>query len=168
MDANALAARLEHLPAALDALLARLPDADWRWRPPEGGWSILEVVNHLVDEEVEDFRGRVRMLVEDPSGEWPRIEPEAWVTSRRYQERDPADSLRRFCDERAASLAWLRGLTAPRWENQSVRPNGRVVTAAEIASNWWAHDVRHLGQIAKRLHGLAARDAAPFSVEYAG
>lgn len=168
MDAAALIARLAPFPDTLDALLARLPDADWRWRPAEGGWSILEVVNHLVDEEVEDFRARVRLVLEDTAKEWPPLDPEGIVVSRRYQERDPKESLRRFRDERAASLAWLSGLVAPKWETTKSHPRAGKLSAADLLASWAAHDARHLQQIAKRLHGLAARDGAPWSVAYAG
>jgi uncharacterized damage-inducible protein DinB len=168
MDADALIARLAPFPGTLDALLAKLPEADWRWRPAEGGWSILEVVNHLADEEAEDFRARVRLILEDATQPWPPLDPEAIVVSRRYQERDPRESLRRFRDERAASLAWLCGLVAPKWDTSKTHPRAGTLTAGDLLASWAAHDARHLQQIAKRLHGLAARDGAPWSVAYAG
>ena len=168
MDAAALIARLERLPPALDALVATLPDADWRWRPADGSWSILEVVNHLADEETDDFRARVRSTLEDPSRDWAPIDPEGDVVARRYQDRDPAESLRRFRDARAASLAWLRGLAAPDWTTSRSHPQTRTLHAGELLASWAAHDARHLEQIAKRLHGLAARDGAPYGVGYAG
>lgn len=167
MDAQALIARLERGPAAVEALVAGLSDADWRWRPPEGGWSIVEVVNHLADEETLDFRARVRSTLEDPKRAWPGMDPEGDVARKGFQQRDPAESLRRFRDERAASLAWLRSLAQPRWENAYEHPRGNL-TAGELLASWAAHDARHLQQIAKRLHGLAARDGAPWSVGYAG
>jgi uncharacterized damage-inducible protein DinB len=168
MNADALVARLVVTPAALDALLDGLSDADWRARPEEGGWSILEVVNHLADEEVEDFRTRLRSTLEDPNREWAPMNPEAAVMERRYQERDPAESLRRFRTERERSLAWLRGLAAPQWENARVHPQFGTRRAGDLMASWAAHDARHVAQIAKRLHMLAARHGAPYSVAYAG
>lgn len=168
MNADALIARLAPFPATLDTLLAGLPDADWRWRPAEGKWSIVEIVNHLVDEESEDFRARVVFVLGDAEGPWPRFDPPGAVTARRYQERDPKESLARFRAERAATLAYLRGLVRPEWDRAKVHPSGRPLHAGELLASWPAHDARHLEQIAKRLHGLAARDAAPWSVEYAG
>ena len=168
MDAAAIVSRLEGFPAVLDALLLGLPDADWRWRPAKGGWSILEVVNHLVDEEVEDFRLRTRSTLEDPQREWPNLDPEAIVVSRGYQERDPRESLGRFRAERARSIEWLRTLSSPRWENLRERPGTRALHAGDLFASWVAHDARHLEQIAKRLHRLAARDGAPYEVGYAG
>jgi hypothetical protein len=37
-----------------------------------------------------------------------------------------------------------------------------------LLASWAAHDALHLRQIARRLHGLAARDAGPYGVAYAG
>lgn len=168
MDVPALLARLERFPAVLDALLGGTPAHDWRWRPPEGGWSLVEVVHHLVDEEVEDFRVRVRSMLEDPARPWPPLDPEALVTSRGYQDRDGAEGLRRFREERARSMAWLVTVIDGPWSNSRQHARVGPIHAGDLMASWAAHDARHLGQIAKRLHGLAARDGAPYSVQYAG
>ena len=168
MDAAALIARLARLPDALDALLAGLPLADWRWRPADGGWSILEVVGHLVAEEVDDFRARARLTVEDPGRDWPTFDPEKAVKEGRFQERDPAERLAELRREREKSLAWLRTVANASWDNVHAHPKYPAITGGDLLASWAAHDARHLQQIAKRLHGLAARDGAPHSVGYAG
>ena len=53
-----------------------------RWKPSLDKWSILEVVNHLYDEEREDFRQRLSLVLADPMQPWPPIDPRTWVTSR--------------------------------------------------------------------------------------
>jgi hypothetical protein len=168
MDARALIARLERGPDAVEALVAGLSDADWRWRPADGGWSIVEIVNHLVDEETIDFRTRLRMTLEDTSQPWPGMDPEGDVARKGFQDRDPAESLRRFREERAASLAWLRSVADADWSTAHSHFTRGVFHAGDLLASWAAHDARHLQQIAKRLHGLAARDGAPWSVAYAG
>jgi len=35
------------------------------WKPAPDKWSILEVVNHLYDEEREDFRQRLELVLKD-------------------------------------------------------------------------------------------------------
>ncbi len=40
----------------ISALVRGITIQDARWQPEPGTWSILEVVNHLYDEEREDFR----------------------------------------------------------------------------------------------------------------
>jgi hypothetical protein len=125
------------------------------------------VVHHLADEEGEDFRARVSSVLEDPTRPWAKIDPEGVVLSRRTNESDPRRVLRRFREERERSLAWLRSLRSPRWENTYPHPR-RPITAGDLFASWVAHDARHLQQVAKRLYALAARDGAPYDVGYAG
>ena len=168
MDTLALLSRFDRLPVVLDALLEGLPLSDWRWRPPQGGWSLVEIVNHLVDEEVEDFRTRVQLMLEDPEKPWPPLDPEAIVTERKYQERDPLDSLRRFRDERARSVAWFAGALKAPWQSSRMHARAGRIHAGDLLASWLAHDARHLEQISKRLYALAIRDGHPYSVKYAG
>jgi uncharacterized damage-inducible protein DinB len=167
MRIPALIERLRRTPEALDALVAGLSGDDWRWRPPEGGWSVLEIVNHMADEDALDFRPRLASTLEDPSRPWPKLNPEARVVEARYQDQDPDESVRRFRDERAKSLAWLGGVTAPDWEKAYAHPAGPL-RAGDLFASWAAHDTRHLGQITKRLYAMTIRDGAPYSVGYAG
>lgn len=168
MDAAALVARMERMPDALEALLSGLPEADWRWRPPEGGWSILEVLGHLAWEETEDFGARLSSTLADPTREWAGIDPEGTVARERFNERDPLETLRLFREERGRTLVWLRGLPSPRWDAKKVHPKMGALAAGDLMAAWAAHDARHLQQIARRLYALAARDGAPYSIEYAG
>ena len=75
-----------------------------RWKPTPDKWSMLEVINHLYDEEREDFRQRLDLVLADPEQTWPRIDPQDWVTSRAYNERDLETSLSDFLIERNKSL----------------------------------------------------------------
>ncbi len=80
-----LFARLARGAETIRALVEDMGDEEARWRPPSGGWSILEVICHLRDEETDDFRQRLRLTLEDAAKEWPPMDPEAWVAERRYQ-----------------------------------------------------------------------------------
>lgn len=168
MNAAALICRLELLPAALPNLLSGLPASDAAWKPPSGAWSILEIVNHLVDEESLDFRTRIDCTLCDPQKEWPPIDPEAWARDKGYNDRDLTDSVSRFIAERGNSLQWLRWLRDPDWERTHTHPQIGPISAAALLGAWAAHDALHLRQIAKRLYELSARDAAPHPIRYAG
>jgi hypothetical protein len=168
VDANALLDRMARTPDALEALLGALPDADWRWKPTPADWSILEAVVHLLDEETLDFGARLEATLADPARPWPPYDPPARVVEARFNERDPLETLRDFREERGRTLVWLRGLPSPRWDAAHVAPSGKSLRAGDLLAAWAAHDARHLQQVAKRLHGLAARDGAPYSVGYAG
>lgn len=168
MRLESIIRRMAPLPDALRALVGDLPEAEARFKPPSGAWSITEIVNHLADEEVEDFGMRVRMTLEDSSREWPPIDPEGWARERRYNERDLGESLARFAAARAESIAWLRSLASPDWGRVHEHPRIGRLTAGDLMTSWAAHDALHVRQIAKRLHDLAARDGEGFGVRYAG
>ena len=58
------------------------------WRPSPDHWCLLEIICHLYDEEREDFRTRVRSVLEDPTQALPPIDPVGWVKDRNYLQQD--------------------------------------------------------------------------------
>jgi hypothetical protein len=167
MNAPALIDRLERFGPALASVVAGVPDEQARWKPPSGAWSILEIVCHLGDEEVEDFRARLFSTMEDPTRKWPLTDPESWARDRRYNEQDLAAATSRFVEERRRTVELLRALKDPDWTKAYIHPRVGPVPAGELLTSWPAHDALHLRQIAKRLFELSARDGG-FKTTYAG
>ncbi len=87
--------RLRANAAVIDALVRDPDDVQARWRPDTDSWSILEVINHLIDEEVEDFRMRIGLTLEHPGRPWPANDPAGWPIARSYNERDFGGSVAR-------------------------------------------------------------------------
>jgi hypothetical protein len=168
MQIHELLERIQHFPAALQALLGNLPPEDARWRPAPDAWSIVEIVCHLADEEHEDFRTRLRLTLEDPTADWPPLEPETAVQTRAYRSRDLGESLGRMDEARSESCAWLRDLDEPDWDRVHEHPDLGPLRAGDLMLSWAAHDALHLRQLAQRLFQLAQRDAAGYSPAYAG
>jgi hypothetical protein len=171
IDASRIIDRLEQFGASLPAVVAGLPLADARWKPADGAWSVVEVLHHLLDEEVEDFRQRLKLTLESPQQDWPPIDPEGWAVQGRYNDADPEKIIAQFVAERRASVTWLRekaASAASDWSIAHVHPKYGAFRAGDLLAAWAAHDALHLRQIAKRLHQLAARDAGEFSIIYAG
>lgn len=169
MDYAAIVRRLEAFPPVLAGLVRMVDEGDARWKPPSGAWSILEIVCHLADEEVEDFRARLRTMLENPGASWPATDPEGWARDRNYNQQDLGQTLARFTRERTESVRWLRSLKDPDWQLTIVRPS-RSVRAGDLLISWPAHDALHIRQIAKRMFELAAEVGRPegFDTEYAG
>lgn len=153
---------------AVRSLVGSLSDEDVRWRPEGGGWSVLEIVNHLADEESQDFRLRLTSTLDDPARPWPPIDPEGWVRERAYQERDLAESLERLVVAREETLAILAGLGDADWTRAYQHPRGGSLSAGDLLVSFAAHDALHLRQLAHRLYQLALRDGPGFSSAYAG
>lgn len=149
--------------------LARgVSEAQARWKPSENDWSLLEVVNHLYDEEREDFRQRLEILLLRPDTPWPPIHPGAWVTERGYNQRDLGQSLTNFIAERDHSVAWLNSLSQPNWESSSIAPWGAPFKAGDMLASWLAHDHLHIRQLNELHYHWHALQAKPHEVGYAG
>ena len=158
--------RLRRSADAIAALVRGLPIEAVRWKPAPERWSVLEVICHLGDEEVHDFRTRVRLTLQDPAAPWPPIEPSRWAVERRYNEQPAGPALARFLDERATSLSWLAAQREARWDNVHEHPQAGPLTARRLVANWMAHDLLHLRQLARlQYEALAARGEA---LDYAG
>lgn len=168
MDVSYYSTRLAAQAEVIERLARGVPAAQARWKPAPTEWSILEVVCHLYDEEREDFRTRVRLTLQDPSLDWPPIDPQGWPEARRYNERDLAEQLSAFLSERQASLEWVRSLADANWDAAHRHPSGFKIRAGDLLAAWAAHDLLHVRQLAD-LHRLyLAQVAAPYSTRYAG
>lgn len=171
---NNIIRRMDSAPRAIGALCSHLSADESRFKPPSGAWSILEIVCHLVDEEIDDFRTRLRLTQEDPAAPWPGIDPEGWAVKRDYISQDLTSKLQQFSEERAKTITWLRSLKSPDWQVAHLHPRIGPIRAGDLLAAWAAHDALHIRQIAKRLYELAGRDGAamnpgePFLTRYAG
>jgi hypothetical protein len=152
---------------AIQALAQGISDEQARWRPGPEDWSLLEVINHLHDEEIEDFRAHLDHILYHPGEPWPRIDPQGWVSQRRYNERDLGTSLQAFLDEREASLRWLKDLPAPDWQAAYKAPFAEI-RAGDMLASWVAHDLLHLRQLVELHWAYTNRQVQPYGTRYAG
>lgn len=141
---------LERTPRVLRAWLAGLPET---WLTADEGpdtFSPLEVVGHLVHGERTDWMARIHMILEH--GASRAFEP----FDRFAHRRDLAGwSIARLLDEfqrlRAANLDVLRSLeiTEADLDREGLHPALGPVTLRALLATWVAHDLSHLGQIAR-------------------
>lgn len=149
------------------ALAAGVSAEEARQRPAPDAWSLLEVVCHLHDEEREDFRPRLDIVLHRPQETWTPIDPGGWVTARRYNERVLAEALQGFRIERERSLAWLDGLVAPDWSREYQASFGPI-TAGDLLASWAAHDLLHTRQLVELRRARLLMQTAPHRTQYAG
>ncbi|MFZ5917852.1 MAG: DinB family protein [Chloroflexota bacterium] len=168
MNLRFFRARLSKNAHTIRSLVTDISEEQARWKPSPDEWSILEVINHLYDEEREDFRQRLNLLLHQPEQPWPGINPTGWVIERRYNSRDPQASLRSFLQERQRSVAWLEGLVAPDWHARREHPQAGALTAGDLLASWLAHDFLHLRQLTQLRWQYLAVAAPGRRVDYAG
>jgi len=167
MKSESLFEQLENNARRIANLADNVGEEQARWRPTLDSWSILEVINHLLDEERQDFRVRLDYILHHPGKDWPPIDPQGWVTERKYNQRDLGESLQSFLIERKNSLLWLRGLENPNWQTSTPTPWGPAF-AGDMLAAWATHDTLHMRQLVELQHAWVVRLTEPNNGEYAG
>jgi hypothetical protein len=100
---NAIIERLDQDISVIAGLVGCIEANQSRWKPTFEKWSILEVINHLADEEVENFKTRLDLTLHHPTQEWPAITPDTWAEDGTYNIRHHSESTERFVLARKAS-----------------------------------------------------------------
>lgn len=140
---------LAAFPAALRQQVQPLADAALRYKP-EGEWSAIENVGHLIDiENLWMARFRQMLAAENPA--LPAIDVDETVRQRDYQHKDPANLLHRFAEQRAETVEFVRGLKPLHLERTGIHPVRGEITLAQGIAIMANHDRLHSEQIAKTV-----------------
>jgi uncharacterized damage-inducible protein DinB len=165
---NYIIEKLEGNASTFKSLLENISDEQAHWKPAPEKWSLLEVTNHLYDEEREDFRKRIENILDNPQKTWSPIDPENWVNEREYSKRNMAESLNNFLIERQKSVEWLKSLTSPDWKASHDHPTLGKMSAEKLLANWLAHDYLHVRQITFFNWSYLTQKASNLNLDYAG
>lgn len=168
LDVRALVEGLRRNARVIAGLVDGVPEEQARWKPARDQWSILEVVAHLADEEVEDFRTRLDSTLHRPEDAWKPIDPEGWAVQRRYNEGALSDSVDRFVSARARSVEWLNGLVSPDWGAAHRHQRLGDIRAGDLLTSWVAHDHIHIRQLNRLHREFLLATSSSFSARYAG
>jgi hypothetical protein len=167
MESETLIKELASSIKTLDSLLVGISLAEAQVKPDPESRSFLEVVCHLYDEEREDFRQRLELMLHRPTESWPPIHPDEWVTVRHYNEQDFPTMLEKFKAERKKSLQWLKSLDSPDWDAKCKTPFG-MMKPGDMLSAWVAHDNLHTRQLVELRRDRILRISEPYHVHYGG
>lgn len=151
----------------IQALLANVSQEEAQVKPSDKDWSILEVTCHLYDEEREDFREHLDFILNRQNKEWHQIDPQGWVTSRKYNEQNFMEVQKKFFEERIKSLDWLIDLADRDWDKTYPSGNGSA-SAGEMFASWVAHDNLHIRQLVELKRYQIEKITQPYAIGYAG
>ena len=141
---------LERTPVTLNGLLRGL---DREWIDANEGpdsWSPYVIVGHLILAERNNWIARAKIILAHGSNR--RFTPFDRVPPLRDSQAAPlADLLDEFASLRVASLATLADwrLTDAELALEGEHPEFGPVTLRQLLATWVAHDLGHLGQIAR-------------------
>src|SRR5690606_7583180 len=163
MDTQPFIRQMDNNARRIQLLFERITDEQARWKPTPETSSVLEVVNHLYDEEREDFRLRLDYILHHPGEKWPPNDPQGNILNRRYNERDLQESLNNFLQERQASLEWIQKLGVFDWDKAEATPWGGTIRAGDMFAAWVAHDILHLRQLVELHWAITNHALQPYS-----
>ena len=157
---------LRATPGVLHAWLAELP-APWT-TTNEGPktWSPFDIVGHLIHGERTDWMPRVELLL--AHGESRPFTPfDRFAQFRDSTGKTLPELLATFAELRRANVTRLESLQLqPRdFPRRGLHPELGPVTLGQLLATWVAHDLNHLGQIA-RVMGRQYTEAVGPWLEY--
>ena len=167
MKTGTIIQQLEANRLVFQSLLTGKEPEEYNFKPDAQSWSLLEIVCHLLDEEREDFKTRVKNTLISPLKQPPSIDPVGWVTSRNYAKQVYNERLEAFLTERKLSVKWLKTLGDASWNNSFVHPVAGEMTAFSLLANWLAHDYHHIRQINRRMYEYLKKKSNA-NLSYAG
>jgi len=151
----------------MDALFQAVDPALVRFRYAGEKWNLLDVACHLLDEEREDFRPRVKHILEQPREPMKSIDPAGWVNSRNYQGQDLQKIMEQWRHERLESVRWLKSLGEVPWKNIHLHPSLGEISAERMLASWLEHDFLHMRQVLKIKHHFLLAESG-MDLSYAG
>lgn len=155
---------LRRTPAALDALLAALPEPLVRGN--EGGetFSPFDVVGHLIDGEETDWMTRARIIL-SASADKSFTPYDRFRHRERNKDRSLTSLLSEFARLREENVSELSRwqLTAAQLDLTGVHPTFGLVTLRQLLAAWVVHDLGHIAQIARVMAKQYRDEVGPWT-----
>lgn len=121
------------------------------YRDNGDGWTVLEVVGHLLDFE-GFFRGRAEMMVAEDTPDLPGYDHEALAIANKYNEQNLRAQMAALRTSRELSREFYKGLSAESWQRNGNHPERDSFTMTDSIVQYSMHDADHLEQITRILN----------------
>ena len=117
------------------------------------GWTISEVLGHLVETEA-GFFDRAKLTIETYNPQLPYSDPNQTVIDKGYANQNAMDIFQKWQANRVPYLAYLRSLPEDdaTWERAAQHPKRGAFTLTDqlMLAAW--HDTNHIHQIVKIIN----------------
>lgn len=142
---------IEALPGCLQRLLRGVDEAGLGARYREGGWTVAQIVHHLVDSHLHSYARCKFALLE----ETPTIKPydeNRWVETPECGAEQVGEALELLEHLHHRWVRMLAGLAMPQWERSFHHPErGETIVLYRQAGVYAWHGEHHLAQAALAL-----------------
>lgn len=162
MDLTTVYDTLSRTPAAFRALLSAATPQALAYREAPEAWTLHEVLCHVTDGEVTDWRPRVATIMSQGD---KRFTPFDRVGGQQTYGRWPTpallDEFERLRRDNLTYLAQL-DLDAAALSRTGIHPEFGTVTLDQLLSCWVVHDLAHIAQISRVLVRHIGPDVGPW------
>ena len=148
---TAVVATAKAIPAALRGMLSNLPASAWTESPHPEEWSLVEIISHLRDVEIEVNLPRIQTFLHEENPFITADDTDMWVAERAYAKEDGETALQGFVDARLETLKALKKLNDEDWQRAGRHAIFGPITVQEQLGFMVEHDRVHLRQIYKQL-----------------
>lgn len=141
-------------------LVNNIPPELITYKPSEDKLSILEIINLLIDTEKEDFKKKLKKVLEKDKEVFFPVNPFKWVKKRKYNQRKLSESIENFIEERQSTLKWFQSLSFPNWDSMATIPSGGKIveiSARRILELWVGNELLMISEIINRMIGFFER-----------
>jgi DNA-binding transcriptional LysR family regulator len=154
---------LKRTPPTLTMLLDGLPDIWIRATEGDGTWSPYDVVGHLIHGERTDWIPRASHILAGKTGPFEPFDRTAQF--RESENKTLNELLTTFADLRRENLTALKemSLRAADLHKPGLHPELGPVTLGQLLATWVAHDLDHVGQIARTMAKVYKDATGPWS-----
>ena len=149
----------EALSGARQELLSLLSGlGEWQWAAPvftheeEDGWSVADVLRHLVDSE-RGMTAQMKIIAEGGEGVPPDFDLSRWNARAvaRAKDKVPAELLAEMEKNRERLFDFIDSLAAEDWNKKGRHASLRIMSIEEIARLIADHERRHTADIQAAL-----------------
>lgn len=159
---------LERTPNTLENFLSGLSVGWLECNEGEGTWNPIQVVDHLIECERNNWVARLKTIVEEGENRiFPPFDRDAHITN---PSKSPlSQKLNEFTCLRIQNTEIVSGLiiSDTQFELTGKHPAFGEVKLRELLSTWVVHDLTHLSQIVRVMAERYREDVGPWE-EYLG
>ena len=149
---EAVLAILRSSVAVLKTFANNLGDEQWKFRSKPDEPSILELVSHLCDVEIEIHQPRIQHLVTQANPFIAGVDSDLWRTQRDYQNTRSKQDLEKFIRTRIENINTLSTLSEQDWQKPAQHSFFGPTTLVELLGFAAQHDMNHIREIYQSLH----------------
>jgi DinB superfamily len=142
---------LRDAPRRVETLLRGQPRAVLTWMPAPGKWSILEILSHLRDYELEVALVAYRRIAAGGRPIVPALDADGRALENGYRSTRPLEAIRVWKRLRREAVEILDSMDPAAWEREEPVPSPGSTTLAGIVEQHVQHDRSHASQIEANL-----------------